>query len=237
MPKQYMDMGHVAPGDGYSVRKADGDISVAVKTVKRSGGHDAMVQRIIGVWLDMPEAYRAVGVGWYPKAHRFALELSEVYDITLWQACQVIAAISPQNPWEGDGKKIGNKACALLLIKTWREDGTDAALALKGWGFNPAFVVKALAVLNGEPVSWKDAPKTYRFALLIFNPDLLDVAVIDSHSSRVATGNIGNRYHVVSTSAYPHIEKAYTVAADLLGIPASILQAGTWQYASDGLLW
>lgn len=237
MPKRYMDMGHVAPGDGYSVRKGDGDISIAKKSVARSGGHERMVQRIIGVWESMPEAYRLVGHGWFPKANLFAKELARDYDITLWQAAQVISVLSPQNPWEPEGKKIGNQACALLLVHTWRTQGEDAVWQLSGWGFAPAFVTKALAILRGEEVDWSGAPKTYRFALLIYNPKLLNVAVVDSHSSRVATGNLGNRYHVVSVAAYGPIEAAYVAAALLLGIPASILQAGTWQYASDGLLW
>jgi hypothetical protein len=61
--------------------------------------------------------------------------------------------------------------------------------------------------------------------------------VCDSHASRIATGNLGNRYHVVQAPAYPLIEEAYMLAGEILGQPAYVIQAGTWEFAQEGNLY
>lgn len=241
--RQYMDMAGVLPGDGYELRKPKHEVKVNAKAIARVGGIDAMVQRLIGVWLSMPETYREIGLHWYDEGHEFAVQIANTYDFTTWQIAQVISAISPKNPWSGkfdkDGKQWadGNKLCALKIVKAFREGGSDAALAIKGWGYSGSFVRKAIAALQNEDIDWSKAPKTHRFALLLDNPKRDNICVCDSHASRIATGNLGDRYHVVEASAYFLIEQAYMIASEILGIPAYVLQAGTWQYAVDGHLY
>lgn len=265
--KLYMDMTDVPEGDAshvdgcavgaaYTIRKGGGEVSVAAKSVAYVGGVEGIARRLVAIWLAMPEHYRTIGLHWYDDASAYAQNLATVYNLTLWQTAQVIAVLSPQNPWDGAYRnngtrfKDGNRLCSLNVIKAWfqgnqakstdaawTEDGADAVMALHGWGYAPDFLAKAVKVLKGEELDWSTAPKTYRFALLIADPKRTDIAVIDSHASRVATGNLGNRYHVVAASAYKPIEDAYMLAASLLNIPAYVLQAGTWQFAVDGNLY
>lgn len=231
-----MNMSLVEPGDGYSLRKTDNDVSVSVKSIKRVGGVPAMTRRIINVWESLPERYYLAGESWYGEAHEFAVGLAKTYEHSLWQVAQVIGVLSPQNPWEGNGgKRIGNKQCAVQFLDAWAYGGPELALSLRGWGFAPKFKEKAARVLLGDELSWDNAPKTYRFSLLIWNPHL-DVVVVDSHSSRIATGNLGNRYHVVQPRAYRHIEMAYQEAGLLLNIPAREVQAGLWVAATEELI-
>lgn len=241
--KLYCDMANIQEGAAYTIRKGSGEVSVAAKSVAYVGGVEGIARRLVAIWLAMPEHYRTIGLHWYDDAHEFAGNLATVYDLTLWQTAQVIAVLSPQNPWNGkvteDGRRWsdGNRLCALNVCKTWTEYGADAVTALHGWGYAPDFLAKAVRILKGEELDWSTAPKTYRFALLIADPKRPDIAVIDSHASRIATGNLGNRYHVVAASAYKSLEDAYMLAASLLGIPAYVLQSGTWQFAVDGNLY
>lgn len=245
--KHYMDMGAVVPGDGYTLRKGEGEnggeVQVNKQAIARCGGVVEMTKRLVGMWLDMDEHYRGRGWGWYDEGCEFATLLSETYGFTLWQVAQVISVLSPQNPWAGafttKGRqyKDGNRLCTLNVIVAFCEGGEDAVYALRGWGYAPMFLKKAIVVMQGGELDWSKAPKTHRFALLLANPKLLDTVVCDSHASRIATGNLGNRYHVVSPNAYPLLEKAYIDAAAILGIPAYVLQAGTWCLATDGGLY
>lgn len=223
-----------------------GDMMVNVKTVKAIGGIDNMTRRLVSLWLEMSDYYRNLGWSWYSDANIFAQFLSDTYGYTLWQIAQVIAALSPQNPWDGKytkvGKRVsdGNRLCAVKVIDAFFHHGESAVLALvgkNGWGYSGEFLRKSIKALQGETIDWTGAPKTYRFALLIADPTRTDIAVIDSHASRIATGNVGGRYHVVQKGAYPLIEQAYMKASIILGIPAYVLQAGTWTMSSEGLLY
>jgi hypothetical protein len=247
--RQYMDTAHIT--EGFTIRKGDNEVSVNAKAIALAGGVEAMTRRIVGVWLSMPEHYRSVGLSWYDDGHEFAVELAKVYDLTVWQVAQVIAVLSPQNPWAGkfdkDGKQWadGNRLCTIKVIKAWFEGGSELVLAMvgsrdkggQGWGYTRYFQGKAIKVLSGEELDWTQAPKTHRFALLLANPKRTDLCVCDSHASRIATGNLGNRYHVVAASAYPLIEDAYMQAGIILDLPAYVIQAGTWEYTQEGNLY
>jgi hypothetical protein len=240
--RQFMVNGGLV--DGLSFRKDGGELNVNKSAIEMIGGVDVMAQRLISLWLELDDYYRTMGSNWYDDAHNFAWRLSDIYDLSIWQVAQVIAVLSPQNPWDGKvkkdgskGKSDGNKICAVKVIDAWHRGGEVVVMALKGWGYAPDFLAKAVKVLKGEELDWSTAPKTHRFALLIANPKRLDIAVMDSHASRIATGNLSGRYHVVAASAYLLLESAYMQAAAVLGIPAYVLQAGIWQAAADGLLY
>jgi hypothetical protein len=185
---QHMDMAQVMPGDGYTLRKPKGEVRVNASAINRVGGIDAMARRIVGVWQDMPESYRVIGYSWYDEGHEFAVEVGNTYDFTTWQVAQVTSVMSPKNPWSGkfdkNGKQWadGNKLCTLKIIQAFTTGGDDAVLAIRGWGYSGAFVRKALAVLHGQELDWSEAPKTYRFALLLDNPKREDICVCDSLS-------------------------------------------------------
>lgn len=240
--RPYMDMAFVLPGDGYTLRK-EGEVKINRQAIERVGGVDAMVRRIVGVWMNMPEFYREVGFTWYDDGHIFCDLVADAYDLTVWQTAQVTSVLSSQNPWDGSfnkaGKRVrdGNKLCALKVIDAFFMGGPEQVNALRGWGYAPMFVGKAIRILQGEELDWSGAPKTHDFAKLLANPTLENVAVADTHASRIATGNLGDKYHVVEKSAYRFISQAYIIAGQILGIPAYVVQAGTWQFAVDGHLY
>jgi hypothetical protein len=245
-----MDMSSVAVGDGYTLRSS-GEIYVNAKAIVRVGGVEQMTRRIVGVHLGMDDYYRGVGQNWYAEGNEFAATLAETYDLTVWQVAQVISVLSPQNDWSGRFDKFGNQVtdgnrlCSLNVIKAFVEGGAVAVDQLRqervanhrGWGYPSMFLGKAIRVLEGQELDWSGAPKTHRFAILLADPTRDDIAVCDTHASRVATGNLGNRYHVVAQNAYMSIEEAYMTAGVILGLPAYAVQAGTWQYAVDGNLY
>jgi hypothetical protein len=249
LKRQYMDTAHIT--EGFSIRKPGNEVSVNAKAIAMAGGLEAMTRRIVGVWLDMPEHYRTVGLHWYDDGHEFASDLAQVYNLSVWQVAQVIAVLSPQNPWAGKFDKLGvqwadgNRLCTLKVIKAWFEGGRDQVMAMvgsrtkggQGWGYTADFCGKACDILEGKELDWSGAPKTHRFALLLANPKRTDIVVCDSHASRIATGNLGNRYHVVQAPAYPLIEEAYMLAGEILGQPAYVIQAGTWEFAQEGNLY
>lgn len=244
-----MDNTNVAPGPNtYTLRKVKGqedtgEVSVSKKSVEFVGGVKGMARRLIAVYNAMPEPYRQIGWHWYDDANGLAVDLADTYNFSSWQTAQVISVLSPQNPWDGRRNKAGerisdgNRLCALNVVKSYVEGGADLVRKLRGWGYAPDFIAKAIAVLEGKELDWSGAPKTYDFACLIFDPKRLDIAVCDSHASRIATGNLGGRYHVIAKAAYGLIRKAYLLAARVLGIPAHVLQSSTWQFAVDGGLY
>lgn len=243
MKRNYLLFSDVPEGVCYTIRKNGGEINISGKSVAYVGGVEGIAERLVALWLELGEYYQNVGLHWYDIAHEFASDLAECYGHSLWQVAQVVAVLSPQNPWDGayrkDGSRFkdGNRLCTIKLLQAWGDGGADAVRQLKGWGYAPAFIERAILVLQGEELDWSTAPKTHRFALLIADPKRTDIAVIDSHASRIATGNLGGKYHVVAAAAYKLLEAAYMLAAKILGIPAYVLQAGTWQFAVDGNLY
>lgn len=237
--RQYMTMGQTAT----KLRKS-GEATINAKALQVAGlTVESMAKRLVACWLELNDHYQHVGYTWYADANLFARIISEMYGISTWQASQVISALSPQNPWDGkrtkEGKlyRDGNRLCTLKVVDAFFSGGEDAVYALSGWGYAPDFLAKAILALRNVDIDWSTSPKTGDFALLIANPERTDIAVIDSHASRIATGNLGGVYHVVEASGYKVIRSAYMMAAKALGIPAYVLQAGIWQAAADGLLY
>lgn len=238
----------VSPENGfYSLRvdkkkaKVDnGEVAVSLKSVKFVGGVEGCAKRIVAVWMAMPEFYKRVGWTWYATGNEFAEALGKTYGYSTWDIAQVISILSPQNPWDGKvskaGKRIqdGNRLCTVKVVKAYCEGGEQAVLDLRGWGYGQTFTRKALRVLRGETIDWSTSPKTGDFAMLLANPTLDDIAVVDTHASRIATGNLGGKYHVVGKAAYKPLADAYRLAAKILGVPVYVVQAGTWQFAVDG---
>lgn len=224
--------------------RSSGEASINAKALKAANlTVDAMAQRLVSMWLELNEHYTGVGYSWYADAHNFASVIADMYGISVWQSAQVISALSPQNPWDGRRNKAGerisdgNRICALRVVDAFFSGDESAVNQLSGWGYAGDFLAKAIKALRNEEIDWSTAPKTHRFALLIANPNREDIVVVDSHASRIATGNLGGKYHVVEKTGYKLIEAAYVKAAKALGIPGYVLQAGLWQVAADGLLY
>jgi hypothetical protein len=61
--------------------------------------HEKMIYNIISVWTDADETQRAEGLVWYDNAQKAAHDIAVKYDIAVYIAAAVIAALSPNNKW------------------------------------------------------------------------------------------------------------------------------------------
>jgi hypothetical protein len=158
----------------------------------------------------------AAGREWYADARRFASVLvgaNPTRGLTLSTAAGVIAALSPQSPWER------NKELALRAVVDGHASGTLGNS-----------VRKADRILSGEPVlDVLTSDKVRNFYLSIMGHP--NAVCIDRHAWEVFEGK---RYTDatrprVTPKRYKEAADAYRQAARTLGeLDATSLQAITW---------
>jgi hypothetical protein len=168
--------------------------------------HDEMVRNIIDAWNALSPEDVAKGHAWYSIAHDIAADIGN-----------------------GDVRKGAGIIAALSPLKSWAENirlATDAGNGNVHGHFTSA-VTKAKAIMDGtdpETVLPMDA-KTGNFFLNILFPDLDGPVTIDRHAWRVATGEA---IPSMTPKRYRMASDAYRSAGQALGVPAHIVQAGTW---------
>lgn len=96
---------------------------------------------ILGTFFLASPAELQEGIAWYRNAARIAADLSDKFNISMSQAAGIIAALSPQNPWER------NVQDAFNICEAYRIDGKDAASSVKCGTFN-SNKAKAIAILE-----------------------------------------------------------------------------------------
>lgn len=187
---------------------------------------------IIGTFFLASPTEVQEGKHWYRNAARIAEQLSDSYNISMAQAVGIIAALSPQNPWERNVRDAYN------VCETFTIDGKDAALSVKcgTFGVNKR---KAIAILESDGLSNAIADILKGQKVVAFYRSILGdchAVCVDGHAYSIW---LGER---VSTSDTPSITpKLYKQIADdyrestakinsILGtsyIPAQV-QAITW---------
>ena len=98
---------------------------------------------IIGTFFMASPAELQEGRQWYSNAAKIAADLRDKYDLPMISAAGIIAALSPQNPWERNIQDSYN------VCETYTVDGKDAALSVKCGTFN-ANKRKAIAILESD---------------------------------------------------------------------------------------
>ena len=147
------------------------------------------------------------GQRWYSDAANIAESISDETGIPYFKVVGVIAALSPQNPWERNIQDARN------ICATYSIDGKDAAQAIKCGTFN-ANKAKALRILEGDDFTdyivvcdILKGLKVINFYLSILGND--EAVCVDGHAYSIW---LGER---VSTSDTPSITpKLYTRIAD-----------------------
>lgn len=173
---------------------------------------------IIGTFFLASEAELQQGRMWYQQANDLARKIGCKYDLPTAIVAGVIAALSPQNPWER------NIADADNICQVFTQDGKDAAEAVKvgTFGANKRKALQILelgqvftaqdilAILNGLKV------QNFWWSILLDNK----AVCVDGHAYSIW---LGER---VSTSDTPKITpKLYDrIAQDYVNATAKINQ-------------
>lgn len=158
----------------------------------------------------------ADGLTWYVRAHEHAYTIATSTGITIRQASEVIAALSPRNKWE-------RNVMDAFALAAYHARGNRTRVMPRVATFN-SNRDKAMRILDGER-DVLSGRKVVAFAALVERPGLPDTVCVDTHAYRIATGedpgSIGKR-------AYQEISDAYLDAGYVHGITGAEMQAVTW---------
>jgi hypothetical protein len=88
--------------------------SYQASIIKKAVAH--YKDNLVALYNAIPESIRGISKQWYESAHDLSKKFSEQYGVSHPQAAAVIAALSPNNPWDN------NVGMAQRLMKTWEED-------------------------------------------------------------------------------------------------------------------
>jgi hypothetical protein len=88
--------------------------SYQASIIKKAVSH--YKNNLVALYNAIPESIRGISKQWYESAHDLSKKFSDQYGISHPQAAAVIAALSPNNPWDN------NVGMAQRLMKTWEED-------------------------------------------------------------------------------------------------------------------
>ena len=171
------------------------------------------VNNILAVYNGASADVMRSGIAWYANAHAFAASL----DTDVSRAAAVVAVISPNTSWSA------NKTLALKAY---------ANRAGEGVGF-PDKVRKVNRLFAGEsPDTVVSGPKVTAFYHTILNPWSADVMpVIDRHAQDIADGIRNNEKgrKPPTGKRYGVYADAYREVARIVGLPAHMVQAITWE--------
>jgi hypothetical protein len=187
------------------------------------------VNNIYALIAQASDEERAEGMAWYTNAHNDVVKLAEITGRDLWTVCQVLSVISPQRRWEQNVHDCQRaiEAHALPVDERIPYLSSFRIAAPAGW---KAFI-KAWNILDGsEELVRKGAPKTYDFAMTIYQPSTYMLPVIDSHAGALWT----DKYHLVggcfdySLGLYTKIANDYVQVSASMGVLPSQAQAIAW---------
>lgn len=169
-------------------------------------------------WYNMASPSQiADGLAWYSKAHTLTVLLAMRYDVTAWQAAQVIAVLSPQKKWE-----VNKREASAIFNQHF--NGIEPGFGLFA---TKRTIDECHAIMSGNWALPANRIKTHSFADNIAYLDS-EAVTIDRHALRVAYDDTSAAISVVGIRQYREAREAYRQVADSLGIKAYQLQAITW---------
>jgi len=158
------------------------------------------------------------GLHWYNDAHALAVDLAHEYDVSVLQAAQVIANLSPQKQWET------NKLEASAIFNQ-HFNGMAPSF---GYFASQRVIAECHCIMAGTWLIPSSRIKTYSFADNIAYLSNSPEVTIDRHALRVAYDDTSTKIDKVGINAYKYARQAYRRAAVSIGIEAFQLQAITW---------
>ena len=87
--------------------------SYQASIIKKAVSH--YKNNLVALYNAIPESIRGISKQWYESAHDLSKKFSDQYGISHPQAAAVIAALSPNNPWDN------NVGMAQRLMERWKE--------------------------------------------------------------------------------------------------------------------
>jgi hypothetical protein len=159
---------------------------------------DRLVLKILGIVDMADEATVAAGRGWYDVGHAEIQILAHEYDVSVFRAAAIVAALSPLSRWAGN------------LEDAWRLfEGEKPKHSL------PSNTVKARKIANGAPIGETlGGGKVRSFALNLARPSLANVATNDSHIGNALGIDLGDLFSV--KGVYAMVTRAFVRAAEIL---------------------
>ena len=191
--------------------------------------HEKMIHNIMAVYRDADATQHAEGLLWYSDAQKAAHDIAVKYDIAVYLAVAVIAALSPNNKWS---RNVTN---ADALIGAFiRGDGVDSVkvstyhkMKAKAWD-----ILAARPDYEGAKTMLKGQKITSFFMDIMgeFN------VTIDGHARNIAYGErvgLTDDRTNIGVREYRALQAAYEEAARRVGLMPYQLQAITWRVWRD----
>lgn len=158
---------------------------------------------------------KMAGMGWYPYANFYALNLSYKFDLPVEKIAGVISALSPNNKWERN--VLDAESVCLEYL-----GGPEAKVCT--YGLNKQ---KALSILNGTRIEdVLKGNKTYAFYRNILDPSDKKYVTIDFHAVNIYDLSLTKRE--IKDKEYKRIAEEYIKTANMLNLLPNQLQATTW---------
>lgn len=189
---------------------------------------------ILGTFFMASPAEVQEGEQWYRNAERIAEELSDKFRLSMEQAAGIIAALSPQNPWERNIQDAHN------ICHAYNIGGKDAAQNVRVGTFG-ANKHKAIAILKCDGLTdyvtvcdILKGQKVINFYLSILGHD--DAVCVDGHAYSIWLGErvSTNDTPKITPKLYQRISDDYIQAThkinEIMGnryLPSTV-QAITW---------
>jgi hypothetical protein len=191
--------------------------------------HEKMIYNIISVWTDADETQRAEGLVWYDNAQKAAHDIAVKYDIAVYIAAAVIAALSPNNKWSRNvtnadaliGAFISGDGLLSVKVSTYNK------MKQKAWD-----ILAARPDYEGAKTMLKGQKITSFFMDIMgeFN------VTIDGHARNIAYGErvgLTDDRTNIGKKEYRALQAAYEEAARRVGLMPYQLQAITWRVWRD----
>ena len=191
--------------------------------------HERMIHNIVSVYRDADEIQHAEGLLWYSDAQKAAHNIAVKYDIAVYIAVAVIAALSPNNKWSRNivnaDALIGAfiRGDGLLSVKV----STYNKMKQKAWD-----ILAARPDYDGAKAMLKGQKITSFFMDIMgeFN------VTIDGHARNIAYGErvgLTDDRTNIGVREYRALQAAYEEAARRVGLMPYQLQAITWRVWRD----
>lgn len=162
--------------------------------------------------------YYQDGMNWYLDAHNHIQHAIAIrFGVSTETACGVVAALSPQNPWNH------NLRDAATVFEAVQAGLNEADVKVSTFNDNKA---KAFRIARGEsPTDVLGGNKVTAFYANLSDPLHSEAVTVDRWAFRIATGQ---EYTKIPAKLYRELEAAYRTAAETLGIQPHQVQSVTW---------
>jgi len=200
------------------------------KVIKQLQNVDFQVSNILEIYKQATDNEINGGKLWYNQANEISRLMSIKYNLTIYQAVGIIAALSPATSWSQNIIDSNHFCSSLAAGKNIK------AVVVTTYGNNKdkAYFIYLHSELTKDEIfkvllgSSKKVNKTSSFFLNILSPESDDIVTIDRHSFRVNLGITELIDIKLTEKRYKLMSQAYIKASNILEVNALQLQAVTW---------